>query len=515
MHVTISGLVVLLALAGCGDDDPSISRSQSNPASEDACQSAPVRGYGFDTYGGWKGIARAATGRFRVEQVDGVWWLITPDGHAFFANGPTGVDTGDVARGLGRSPYEDAIVARHGSLDAWATHTLARLCDLGIRSLGGWMSAPDLDRFAGKLPYAVNVDFYVMLPRVRGGPAAPKPRHDVFAPGAAETIQAAAAPGGLVQRCAADPWCIGVYTENEVAYLPSLLNGGGHLDTYLSMAAGSPAKLAVQEFFAARYDGDIAAFNGTWETSLTSFDDLQSRTTIGACGANLGYEDDRCYFAEPRARFDDRIAFEAHVAGRMAQLGAAVVRSVHPTMLNLGPRIVVGPFAPAVLRALSAPADVMSVNNYDISALARDTLDDDDRARMAALNLLSFDPIERIRQLGAITGKPVLITEWFYRRARPGITSYPPFLPEVADGPAQAAAYRSYVESLLELPFVVGHHWFQWQDQPIQGRGDGENQLIGIVDIDDDLNQPLADTIRDVNASLIERRRTLSTHSGR
>ena len=42
---------------------------------------------GYDSWGGWLGVNATATGRFRTERIDGVWWLITPDGHGFFSVG--------------------------------------------------------------------------------------------------------------------------------------------------------------------------------------------------------------------------------------------------------------------------------------------------------------------------------------------------------------------------------------------------------------------------------------------
>ncbi|HZR80435.1 MAG TPA: hypothetical protein VFD92_04985 [Candidatus Binatia bacterium] len=47
-------------------------------------------------------------------------------------------------------------------------------------------------------------------------------------------------------------------------------------------------------------------------------------------------------------------------------------------------------------------------------------------------------------------------------------------------------------------------------DQPREGRRDGENQWIGVVDIQDDLRQPLADAMREVNATLVARRAALA-----
>lgn len=436
-----------------------------------------------------------------------MWWLVTPDGHALYSNGPTGIDfVGDHIRGTTDSPYRNANLAKHGSPQAWADATLERLCALGIRTIGGWVGPDDLDLFRERIAYAVNVDFYDVMPRVRSGPATFKPRRDVFDPSGPELARGVAGPGGMLARCAADPWCIGAYVENEVPYAPSLIAGGGHLEAYLSLPPGSPGKLAVQAYFEARHAGDVDAFNRVWDADLASFPDLQRTYFLGDCAPVFGFEDEFCYLREPADRSGDRYGFEAYVAGHLAHLADAVLEEIAPAMLNLGPRIVVAPFAPEVLRALAEPADVMSVNNYDVSGYAAGLIPAEDAQRLFDRGMLVFDPFERLRQLAAITGKPILITEWFYRRARAEMTSFPPFLPEVADAEGQAAAYRQYTDEVLGMPFVIGQHWFQWVDQPIQGRGDGENQLIGIVDVGDELNQPLADTVAEVNADTLRRR---------
>ena len=41
-----------------------------------------------DQYGGWlSGPKREATGRFRTEKIDGVWWLVDPEGRLFWSHG--------------------------------------------------------------------------------------------------------------------------------------------------------------------------------------------------------------------------------------------------------------------------------------------------------------------------------------------------------------------------------------------------------------------------------------------
>ena len=47
----------------------------------------------------------------------------------------------------------------------------------------------------------------------------------------------------------------------------------------------------------------------------------------------------------------------------------------------------------------------------------------------------------------------------------------------------RADSYSYYVEQGAAIPELVGTHYFQWNDQHVAGRFDGENWQIGIVDI--------------------------------
>ena len=66
----------------------------------------------------------------------------------------------------------------------------------------------------------------------------------------------------------------------------------------------------------------------------------------------------------------------------------------------------------------------------------------------------------------------------------------------------RADAYRSYVRSALRHPQIVGTHWFEFGDEPVTGRGDGENYQIGFVDVCD---TPYVETIaasRDIGEAM-------------
>ena len=45
---------------------------------------------------------------------------------------------------------------------------------------------------------------------------------------------------------------------------------------------------------------------------------------------------------------------------------------------------------------------------------------------------------------------------------------------------------EDYLAKCMNMPFVVGAHWYQYTDQPVTGRvGNGENQNVGLIDVVD------------------------------
>ncbi|MBQ8112779.1 MAG: beta-agarase, partial [Kiritimatiellae bacterium] len=70
----------------------------------------------------------------------------------------------------------------------------------------------------------------------------------------------------------------------------------------------------------------------------------------------------------------------------------------------------------------------------------------------------------------------------------------------------RAKCYRDYVNACLDHPRYVGTHWFQWQDQPLTGRSDGENYQIGFVTVTDAPYPELVEAARDVAKRMYSRR---------
>lgn len=503
--VALVSVAVLSALPlGCSD-----APSSSNAASEDACASPPLRGAGFDVYGGWKGVQTTATGRFAVAEIDGVWWLVTPEGHVLFSNGVTGIDPEGDVTGAGRTPYGDNVLARYGSVEAWRDSTLGRLCDLGVATLAAWTNSA-LDLWQNLRAYPVSVGFYDTAPEVPGWPVGLTGRHlrDFFDPSWPDAALAYARGSQPLARCAADPWCYGAFVDNELPWGATTLSTGTHLDAYLTLPAGAPGKRALQDFFAARYAGDVAGFNAEYETELASFDGIQQLDRLTDCALVEPLGEDNCLKRESAARRENRMAFEAVVAERYARAVEDAVHAAAPGVLNLGVRFFSIYTHPDVARAIVPHVDVVSLNDYDYGAVERPALFNLSGGPEFGY-LFGTDAFADLATLHEMSGKPLLIGEWFYRVKRTDGASgaLPPLFPQVESHEAQAVAYRAYTDRMLSLPYVIGYHWFQWMDQPFEGRAaGGENQWIGVVDIDDDLRAPLADAMRDVNAGLIERR---------
>jgi hypothetical protein len=76
--------------------------------------------------------------------------------------------------------------------------------------------------------------------------------------------------------------------------------------------------------------------------------------------------------------------------------------------------------------------------------------------------------------------------------------SYPPIYLTFDTQVERAAAYDEYVQNCFDAPYIVGQHWFEYVDQPVGGRGDGEDNNFGLVAVDD---VPYDDFVRAVTAT--------------
>lgn len=459
----------------------------STPTVTCTATSTPTLLQSFDEFGGWRGIQSQATGRFRVERIDDVWWLITPAGNVFFSAGVNATRSqGDYAPALGRSPYGDKVLAKYGDSRAWSDSVVTRFARLGLNTIGAWS---ENELFAGRVPYTPILGFAGRAPvvdAVQPGLSG-LPMRDYFSP---DYASGAATEAQSAHACAADDYCIGVFVDNELGWGVGLAQTTSFLDGYLRLPAGGPGKLAVQQFLSARYGGDIEAFNSVWDQHLQSFDDIQNLVALPRETGN-------------DARRADRDAFAGAVAARYYGVAHDALHATAPGVLILGSRLLAYSVSAEVVAASAPFVDVVSANYYEITTAALALAAD---FAQRANYIFTGNPFTDLDAIYAAAGKPVLISEFAYRAADSGLpNSYPPVFPTLITQDERAGAYDGYMRHLLERPYIVGAHWFEYVDEPATGRFDGENSNWGIVNVDDEEYAELAAAMQRIDADLYRR----------
>ena len=429
----------------------------------------------WDRFGGWAdGPLREATGFFRTEKVGGKWWLVDPDGRLFWSHGPNSVGS-DSGRTVvtGREKFFQDLPPKSGRFaDAWrqrngvaevnfvvvnfirqfgpaweqASRDLAhrRLKSWGMNTIGNWSDPAiyGMDR----TPYTVAIHLSAAKAFDRA--------FDVYRPDFPKIVEqdvrrAAEAVG-------ADPWCIGFFIDNELAWG----NNPVEMMTWLTAAESWTAtKQAFVAFLRKRYD-TIAAFNAAAGTGFESWEALlQNKSKF-----------------KPDRIEADATAFYAEYAKRYFAACGAAMRKQAPSRLYLGCRM--NNFNDAVVQAAAKECDVLSFNLY--------------RADVSGF-----------RPPGGVD-RPVLVSEFHFGALDRG--SLGTGLQPASDQQDRADLYAAYVAGAARNPAIVGAHWFAYCPEPLTGRFDGENYETGLFTVCDVPYPELRAALREVGYHLYDLR---------
>ena len=124
---------------------------------------------------------------------------------------------------------------------------------------------------------------------------------------------------------------------------------------------------------------------------------------------------------------------------------------------------------------------------------------------VVSFNNYAYDPpVEALTRLHVGTGKPVLLTEFSFKAADSGLPNTKGAGRALATQQDRADYFDRYVTGLARLAFVVGYHWFEYADEPAEGRFDGENSNYGLVNIKDEPWTVLVKRFQAVNEGLEE-----------
>lgn len=446
----------------------------------------------WNRYGGWEaGPQLEATGHFRVEKRHGYWWLVDPEGRLFWSHGTDCVrsTTGytpitDREFLFADLPDRDSPFGEFFGRGSWAPHGYykgkryetynftganllrkygpewrvqfgdlchRRLRSWGMNTIGNWSDSGIY--LARKTPYVATVGAGKKPLEGSSGYWGKFP--DVFDPDFGETLARRLA--AEVGKTADDPWCIGYFIDNELAW-------GDELSLSLATLASPPEQAAKQVFLAelkAKYD-TIEQLNSAWDTEHASWQALLESTTP----------------PNPEIARYDLTDFYTTTAEHYFRTCSEAVKKAAPHTLYLGCRFAwVNDHA---VRAAAKYCDVVSFNRYETS-------------------VADF-------RLPWGVDKPAIIGEFHFGALDRGM--FHTGLQAVPDQAARAAAYTSYVEGALKNRWLVGTHWFQYGEQATTGRGDGENYQIGFLDVCDTPYPEIIEASRAVGAKMYPLRST-------
>ncbi|MBM3746567.1 MAG: hypothetical protein FJW34_12295 [Acidobacteria bacterium] len=426
-------------------------------------QQAPAQKWpgAFTQWGGWKAKRLGpGSGFFRVLHDGQRWWLVDPQGYAFWSAGLDcvrvdttaafdGLETAlkwmpdpsgefrdiydinpDVRRRAKSVNYLAAnfirAVGREGWREKWARVALAELRRLRFNTVGNWSEW----EFARKeqFPYVRPMSFRPtrVVNIYRDFP-------DVFHPG---FEQDAADYASVLQDTASDPAFVGYFLMNEPTWgFSSEVPAAGML--YITETCETRNELA--RFLKKKYPDD-AALSKAWNMEVTF-----ERVATGKWTALLTKE-----------AIKDLEAFSVVMVERYFRVLSSACKAVDKNHLNLGMRWAGLPPQWAVEGMKFF--DVFSINCY--------------REKV---------PAETTRQIHAMLNRPTLIGEWHFGALDVGLPSSG--IGHLKNQADRAKAYRVYLEDAAANPHCVGAHWFTLYDQSALGRFDGENYNIGFLDI--------------------------------
>jgi Beta-galactosidase len=303
-------------LAGKGERDEML-RAKGAAEAQQLAETLPPLPQ--DRFGGLlSGPEFRASGFFRTERREGRWWLVTPEGHAFFSIGVDAVAPSGATYVEGREFMFRDVPARDGELAAhwreaddrrglgaqrgrsfdhghafdfytanlqrkfgadwrrrWRDETLARLTSWGFNTIGNW-SDPELSALQ-RLPYTAPLSPEGEYATVSSGEDWWGPMPDPFDPRFVEAADRMAR--NAAARFGGDPWLIGYFVDNELAWGRSTPADPKQYYALAinALAAGreSPANAAFVDYLAQTYR-DPERLGEAWSIPLKSWDELRA-----------------------------------------------------------------------------------------------------------------------------------------------------------------------------------------------------------------------------------------------
>ena len=434
---------------------------------------------GWSRWGGWTAKRFTATGWFRTEYDGRRWWLVDPDGCAFFSNGicygeRAGIygfadeyaslfewlpdKDGKFADAWSTAANIPQYIVRNGAAgaderkmfnfsranlirvfgdrwhEAYTKITAYRLKKMGFNTIGVGTNDYYNERtreflHEAKTPYVITFRTFPLT-----GERIFRDFPDVFGDEYRALCREFAARELTAYKD--DPYLIGYFVTNEPEWLFAW--NVNLCERLVSEPGNAASKTVFIRRLREKYT-DIAALNSAWNTNLADFDALM--------GANPGI------YGRSEQATADFDTFQSEMIGMYGKVVSEELHRVDPHHLNLGMR-----YNDAQKRTMESDLscfDIFSMNCYAATPRGH-------------VNVFTAD-------------MPVICGEWHFGALESGLPGagllYTHTQKERAD------AMLCYMEDSTQIPKLVGTHYFEYNDQPYFGRFDGECHNIGLVDV--------------------------------
>lgn len=412
------------------------------------------------------------TGFFRIHEENGRYWLCDPEGYLMFSCGvdciiprqETRVDgsLGKLYENLPKNKdvYSDSwvnglfshltnnLIKVFGEnwYSAWKTITAKRLRSWGFNSIANWADV-DFEE-ESKISFVLQGDF----PKTEKTLFRSMP--DVFSK---EYKANAKTCAQYLNRHKDNPYMIGYFMRNE----PDWAFGEYNIASIMLEKDENFAtkEVLIRDMY--RKYVSIENFNNAWNLSLKDFDELKKPI-------------EKAHQLSEKSESDLK-DFTRKIIREYVRIPAEAYRQVDPNHLNLGLRW--GWLSTDDLVEACEYCDVFSMNCY------KECPDKE-----------HFDRIHKM------TGMPIMLGEFQVGSLDVGMMANGMY--GVSSQAERGNFFRYYVEKTAELPYMLGAHYFQWNDQAVLGRFDGENLNIGLVDVCNKPYDDFVDGIKITNENL-------------
>lgn len=398
-----------------------------------------------DQFQAWKNSPDLkASGYYRIQKSGERWWIIAPNGHEYYSVAIDCVSPGAHTPVEKVKKHSNWLAQRDGEFkDCFDEkgHFSFYVCNL-IRKYKREWRAKFAERalkrcmkwgFTGTGNWSEKLDSY---PYVSMGPPMWELKNvtyidgDIADPFEANFEAEVFRVSSSMSKHKSESLLVGYFLDNEMPWwnIPA------------DVLALKPAQ-ACRKFWVGQLKqkyGSIEKLKLAWSVPAKSFDDLRWP--------------DKANSAAQR----DMAIFRQAFAERFYSAWYRAMKKADPNHLILGSRIA----APSddIVCASAKYTDVLSFNHYDYALDSK------------------FDRYYKM------TGKPILIGEYDFDSLDAGLVAA--FVP-VRDQKQRGIAYSYYTENAAAKPYIVGTHYFQYVDEPISGRGDGESSFNGFVSVCD------------------------------